>query len=479
MQAASELWDIIIVGAGSAGLPCALTAAAHGARVLVVEKAAEIGGTLHWSGGHLSAGGTRRQRERGIADNPDLHFAEVMRIAQQAADPALVRLAVDEAPHVIDWLDALGLPWDPITPRLVYGHEPYKIARTYYGVDGGRSILETLRPSWDEHVAARQITVLFEHTLTALLVEGGVVSGIRAQNASGTVELRGRRVVLTSGGYAANHKLFAEVTPTVNGIVPKLVSTARPTSTGDGIIAARQHGAQLRNADKYLASLGGLELEPGSGWADYQTAWAMVFTTSYRPPREIYVNTRGERFMAEDEPSPDRRERLILQQPEHKFWCVFDERGLTDGAPLVKQWNEAELRRHAAAGKCMWQAETLAELAHKTGIDKAGLLATVEKFNLAAQMGEDAWGRRDLQYTITQPPYYALLTHATSLLSFGGLTVNANLQVLNEAGAPIPNLYAAGEILGAAALMGQSFCGGMSLTPCLSFGRILGRRLAA
>ena len=349
MHAASEHWDMIIVGAGSAGLPCAITAADGGVRVLVIEKADEIGGTLHWSGGHLSAGGTRRQRARGIADSPDLHFADVLRLAHGDVDTALVRLAVDEAPHTVDWLDDLDLPWDPITPRLVYGHEPYQIARTYYGVDGGKSILATLRPLWDAHVAAGRITVLFEHALTNLLIEDGAVAGVQAQAKSGAVLFRGRNVVLTSGGYAANHQFFTQVTPGQ----PKLVSTARPTSTGDGISAARALGAGFRHADKYLASLGGIELEPGSGWADYQTAWAMVFTTSYRAPREIYVNTRGERFMAEDDPSPDLRERLILQQPEHKFWCVFDERGLTEGTPLVKQWGVDELRARASFVKIL------------------------------------------------------------------------------------------------------------------------------
>lgn len=467
-------WDIIIVGAGSAGLPCAITAAEGGARVLVIEKAREIGGTLHWSGGHLSAGGTRRQRARGIADSPDLLYADVLRLTHGEADLALLRLAVDEAPYTIDWLDELGLPWDPLTPRLVYGHEPYSIARTYYGLDGGKSILQTLRPRWDEQVTAGRITVLFAHEMTGLLVEAGAVVGVKARHAEGELELRGRSVVLTTGGYAGGHQFFTQVTPGS----PKLVSAARPTSTGDGIRVAQQHGARFRHADKYLASLGGVELEPGSGWADYQNAWAMIFTTSYRPPREIYVNTHGQRFMAEDDPSPDLRERLLLQQPAHKFWCVFDERGLTDGAPLVKQWDVAELRARAAEGKCMWQADSIAELARMAGIDEAGLTATVQRFNAATRTGDDAFGRRDLNYAVEQPPFYALLTHATSLISFGGLAVNAELQVLNEAGTPIPNLYAAGEILGAAALMGQSFCGGMLLTPCLSFGRILGRKLA-
>ena len=96
-----RLWDIIVIviGAGTAGMACALTAAESGAQVLVIEKSARIGGTLHVTGGHMSAGGTQRQRARGIDDAPDKHFADVMRLSHGLADESLIRLAVNEAPH--------------------------------------------------------------------------------------------------------------------------------------------------------------------------------------------------------------------------------------------------------------------------------------------------------------------------------------------------------------------------------------------
>ena len=107
----SHMWDIIIVGAGTAGMPCAIAAVEQGADVLVVEKADRIGGTLHISGGHMSGGGTRRQIRRGISDSPERHFADIMRISRFRADTSLTRLACEEAPHTLDWLNELGFPF--------------------------------------------------------------------------------------------------------------------------------------------------------------------------------------------------------------------------------------------------------------------------------------------------------------------------------------------------------------------------------
>ncbi len=469
-------FDLIVVGAGTAGMTCAIIAAQTQARVLVVEKSAEVGGTLHLTGGHMSAGGTRRQHERGITDSPEQHFQDVMRLSRNTADPVLVRLAVEEAPHTLDWLDQLGFDFAPETPTFVYGHEPYSNPRTAWGVDTGKSILAVLRPLWEEQVAAGRIELRLQHTLTNLLFEEGRISGVQVQKAGQLIELRATATVLATGGYAANPDFFRQVTPGN----PKLVSTARPTSTGDGLIVAQRHGAKFHNAEKYLPSNGGIETEPGSGRADFWSAWAVIHSSRTRPPREIYVNVRGERFIAEDVPGPDPRERAIMEQPGHQMWLIFDEAALSeDGPRLVRQWDADQLRAIAAEGRCAWQADNLAELAAKAGIAPAGLIASVAEFNRATQTGDDRLGRTDLRYLIQQPPFYALLTHATSLISFGGLAVNGQLQVMDNQGQPIPGLYAIGEILGAGATNGNAFCGGMLLTPALSFGRILGRRLAA
>ena len=110
--------ELLVVGAGTAGMPCAIAAAEAGARVVVAERSDEIGGTLHISYGHMSAAGTRRARAKGIDDAPDLHFEDVMRIGHGHGDPALIRAAVDGAAATIDWLEDIGLPFPAEMPVI-------------------------------------------------------------------------------------------------------------------------------------------------------------------------------------------------------------------------------------------------------------------------------------------------------------------------------------------------------------------------
>jgi fumarate reductase flavoprotein subunit len=475
-----KLWDIIVLGAGTAGLPCAVAAAERGARVVVVEKTGDIGGTLHVTGGHLSAGGARRQRARGIADSPDLHYDDVMRICRHTADPEIVRLAVDEAPKTIDWLEDLGFEFEPQTPVVMYGHEPYRQPRTYWGVENGKSVLKVLRPLWDKCVAGGQVTPLLNHEFTGFITDGGAVTGARVRDAGGAeFELQGRAVVVTTGGYGSNREFFNAVTPGP----PPLFTAAQPASTGDGIRAALRLGARFHNAGKHLAALGGIEVAPGR--ADWNGPWAMIYSPVYRPPREIYVNADGLRFLAEDEPSPDVRESVLRRQPRETCWLIFDETALNDAPPLVRGWSPDDLRARAALGHIAWRADSIAELANTAGLPPEALRRTVDSFNEGVRAGQDALGRKDVaarisaySLEISEPPFYALETRLTTFVTFGGLATDANLRVLREDGAIIPNLYAAGEALGAGATSGDAFCGGMLLTPALSFGRLLGQRLA-
>jgi predicted oxidoreductase len=114
----------------------------------------------------------------------------------------------------------------------------------------------------------------------------------------------------------------------------------------------------------------------------------------------------------------------------------------------------------------------------KTRLPPEALEATVAKYNAACTLGTDTlWGRTYLEHPLVSPPYFAVLVYAYALISFGGLQVNEQLQVVRAEGQTLDNLYAAGEILGAAATSGQAICGGMLLTPAISFGKWLGDHL--
>lgn len=468
--------DLVVVGGGTAGMTCAITAAANGSRVVVVEKDDRVGGTLYVTAGHLSAAGTRRQRARGIEDSPDQHFADVMEIGGGEADPDLVRLAVEEAPRTVDWLDDLGFPFAPETPTQPAGmHEPYSVPRTYWGVDQGRSILRTIRPLWDRHVIAGRIRPLLGHECTDLLVSEGTVRGVATDGPDGPLAVVGDATVLATGGYGADPKFYADVSPGS----PRLVSNARETSTGDGIKIAMDRGADFRNADLRVPSLGGIETKPGSGRSSYDERHALVKPMPDRDPYEIYVTAAGERFVAEDAPSINERQQAMLDESITRFWVIFDEAGLEAvDPPVVSDHSRDDIRALADDGGVAWRADDLRTLAETAGVDPDGLVATVERYNEAVATGEDPMGRSHLPAPIDEPPFYALVTHDATLTTHGGLVVDDDLRVLEADGEPIPNLFAIGEALGAGALSGRDFASGMLLTPALSFGRILGRRLA-
>jgi len=481
---------ILIVGAGTAGMACAIRAAECGTEVVVIEKDSLIGGTLHLTAGHLSAGGTKRQAEKGIADSPQQHYDDVMRISNQTANPDIVHLATQLAPQTMDWLQDLGFPFEPDTPKFIYGHTPYQTARTYWGTTAyssteikwaGSAIFETMLPRWNKYVAEGKIKLHLNTRMVSIVREGTgwVVKSEKLNstlNDSTTQQFDTQNLVLTTGGYASNPDFFHKMHPDW-----RLVSTARHTSTGDGAMAAIEIGAQFHNADKHTGTLGGLETEPNSHRTDFWKNWARVSNAKDRKPREIYVNANSRRFMDENLNDPDPREKAAEAQPGRKFWVVFDEKALYDnGGGIVPQWSPEEIKTQAQKETVVWQANTVAELAKKAGLDEVILAQTVARFNGFVQNQKDEdFGRMYLQHAIGQPPFYALLTHCFSLVTFGGLATNAELQVLNQDHQPIEGLYAAGEILGGGATCGHAFVGGMFLTPALSFGRYLGEKLAS
>ncbi|MBM3503225.1 MAG: FAD-dependent oxidoreductase [Alphaproteobacteria bacterium] len=202
------VYDVVVVGAGTAGLPTAIFAAQRGARVLMLEAADDIGGTLHVTGGQMSAAGTRAQAAKGIVDSPDRHFDDVMRISRDNANARMVRLAVDNAAETMHWLFDLGYQLDPATPTIFLGHEPYRIARTYYAHDKGREVIRVIRPVVERLVREGKITLLLRHEMTGFAV--GTSSGIDAVIANARPFV-GRNYVLTTGGYAANRDLFPKL----------------------------------------------------------------------------------------------------------------------------------------------------------------------------------------------------------------------------------------------------------------------------
>lgn len=466
-------YDLIVVGAGTAGIPCALSAAAYG-RVLLVEKDPHVGGTLHLSSGHLSAAGTRRQAAKGIADSPELHYEDIRRLNSDSARNDIVARAVGLAGRTVDWLDDLGFDFTEESPESPSDHEAYSVARSYQGVEQGMSILRILKEQLDIAMSAGSVDLMTSTPLVGLLQDdAGTVDGVKVLTRAGPEkEIRASAVVLATGGFSANPELFAEIEGR------PLMSTGRLTSTGDGLVIARALGAGVAGQGKYLPTFGGLQ-DPKSPWRSplYPRA---TLNASVRPPWEIYVDRHGKRFVAEDTPGTDAKERALYNVDDMTFWVIFDSRAAAESEPLVPGWREAELTAAAESRPGVHVSNTTSGLAELCGIDAQGLDASLLEYNQAIVDDlPDSMGREFRPATIAKAPFYAIRNHGVTLVVFSGLDVDADLGVRKADGSVIPGLFAIGELLGNAATAGNAFCSGMQVTPAITLGRWLGSRIGA
>lgn len=466
--------DVLIIGAGTAGMPCAIEAAAAGASVLVVEQAAQPGGTLHVSLGHMSGAGTRRQAERGITDDPQAHLADVERISRGTAYRELAERSLPLQAEAIDWLLDNGFEMDPSCPQVLYLHEAYRTPRTYWGVDRARSVLKVLAPLFDAAMARPNASVRYRTEATSLITDaGGAVTGamLRDLDEGHDYAVSAREVVIASGGYGASPERFARW---CDG--RPLYTAAMPTSTGAGIEMAQAAGAVVTGMEKFMPTYAGIVEEPGGN----RIVWDHLpsLTPQVRPPWELHLDPAGRRFVREDVDSVDAREHALNAVPGLSFWCVFDDAILAAAPPLLPGWSADELARAWESHASFVTADGLPALAAATGMDEAVLGETLAAYNDAIAAGApDPMGRAHRPMPVAGPRYRAILMHGIVLKTPAGLAVDADLSVLDSHGRPIPNLHAVGEAIGGSTLSGKAFVSGMSITPSLALGRWLGRTL--
>lgn len=476
---AAKPWDLVVVGGGNAGLPAAIFAAQRGARVLIVEAAGALGGTLFLSSGQMSAAGTRLQKSRGIEDSPQSHYDDVMRISRNTADPVLLRLAVDNAAPAFDWLMDHGFkPRDgqPITGTT---HDPYSQARYVWGYEGGRSILKVLTGQLQPQIDAGRVKVLTQTRVVELIQDGtGAVTGVVTTSDAGqTRRHAARHVALTCGGYTENASLFAKY----EGAQDYCRSTW-PFSQGAGIDLGLAAGGYVRGGQNHTPLFGAVMSD--ASYPSTIRATVRHFPPE-RPPYEILVDAGGQRFLREDVPSHDAHEQALARLPDERCWIVFDEAILravkepVAGRGLNGSWTHENTLQALESGKVpmFFRGDTVAALAQRAGIDAAGLAATIAAYNRGQASGKDTLGRKHMPLPIAKAPFYAIQLQSWNLTSYGGLAVDGKLRVIRREGSPIRGLYAAGELLGMGQLMGKSVCGGMSVTPALALGRLLGNEI--
>jgi fumarate reductase flavoprotein subunit len=462
-------YDVIIVGAGTAGIPAALVAGKRGLSVALVEAADQIGGTLHLSTASISAAGTSIQARQGVVDSADDHFADYQRINHGTGNAVLVRKWMDQAADTIEWMISMGWSAREDVAMFAPEHDLYTIPRTYRSMGLGVAVAEMFSAELDKAIAdGAAIDILLNSRFTKLVSENGAVTGIEGTGPDGAFSLAAKAVILTTGGFtgsAEKWRTFHDIEPLRYGL---------PTCQGDAIDAVRAVGGTTWYDDYFLPAFGGTRDlgGPPSSWIHSFMLPAM------RQPWEIYVNLDGERFMPEDEPQIFKRELAIKGQREWGFWVVYDQNVRDQSPALFRLTPEEQDAKFAGDDADFVSANTVEELAEKMGVPVAALRHSVETYNAGQAVGSDMLGREHMPVSLDKAPYYAVRHFGFTISSYPGVKVNDDLAVVTADGAPIAGLYAAGEAIGIG-FLGLGFLSGSIVSSAITFGRQLGQTILA
>lgn len=464
--------NVIVVGGGGAGMAAAAMAADNGAEVTVFESESILGGSTRLSSGIVSAAGTSVQRALGIEDSAEELFQHYMDLNQWRMEPGLVMAFCREAAPTFEWLLSLGVDvpaavsYNARQPGLGQGGVS-EVWRSHVPAGEGAGVVAVLERAIEE----RRVNVVLDTRVESLLVEDGRVVGVVA----GGREHRADAVVVTSGGLSHDTELLKRYFSRALES-PNLFRVAAPGSRGDHIRFAEEVGASLAGEGRGLLLLA----------ADFQQHHH--WTAGFPPKSRIYVDLAGRRFTSEDVSYSVATG--IFDRIGGWGWAVFDENGRRSLATdEFVDWTPEVIAREAEAGVTTVRADSIAELAEKTGLPVAALARTVERWNGELPQGKEdseffrhvtmrAKGVEQSPEPIDTPPYYAVRLRPSELIcTHAGLAIDGSARVLDRNGDVIPGLYAAGEAGGG--VLGESYVGGgNSVANALTMGRVAGRSAA-
>jgi fumarate reductase flavoprotein subunit len=452
--------DIVVIGAGGAGLAAAVEASEKGAHVIVIEKQRTPGGATPFAEGIVAAE-SPPQKRMNIEVTRDQLFKNHMDYTQWTLNARLVRALIDKSGETVDWLEKKGLSFTirglP-RPQAAKNSPPQVVVASpvfHIPPNWGSGIIKTLLKS------CRELSVRISYQTKAeklLTDKKGAITGLLVSIDGVPQTLQTRNVIIATGGYSSNKEMMRQYCPQYDvSNIDKL--NVRKTHPGDRIrwVGQMHNGEGIRMAfDIGAASDGlGILLMSGPNFVAGNHAWMLAMRAA-----AIRVNREGERFASENL-GPFISDNAILRQPGQVMFSIFDDEltqniikngfGRISGGKYRHEASgiEQDLEEAVARGSCCI-SDSWAEIAAWIGASPEKLEATIEQYNDFCEKGHDDLFAKDAGYlkAIKTPPFYACRSYPGFLVTIGGIKVNERMEVLNRDNAPIPGLYAAGITAG-------------------------------
>ena len=482
--------DVVVVGAGGAGMTAAITAAAEGKTVVILESQSMVGGNSVRATGGMNAGKTVYQDENefgesagvektlktaaekyadnetitalaktvseqwaayqanptGYFDSVELMELDTMIGGKGINDPELVETLCANSADAIDWLDEHGITLHNVSS---FGGASVKRIHRPVNAEGKTvSVGSYMIPLLQENCEKAGVKMMLDTTATEILTDAnGAAVGVKATGASGeTVTVNAKAVVLATGGFGANLDMVVKYKPELKGFM----TTNAPGIQGQGIEMAEAIGAATVDMDQ-------IQIHP-----TVEANTAALITEGLRGDGAILINEEGQRFI-DEVGTRDVVSAAEIAQTGSYSWLVVDQ-AMADASSVIQGYIK---KGYTVTGA------TYEELGKAMGVDAAAFAETMEKWNGYVEAKNDPdFGRTSFANPLNTAPYYAVKVTAGVHHTMGGLKINANTEVLNEKGEVIPGLFAAGEVTGG--VHGANRLGGNAVADFTVFGRIAG-----
>lgn len=482
--------DVVVVGAGGAGMTAAITAAGEGKSVVILESQSMVGGNSVRATGGMNAAKTVYQDENefgesagvektlktaaekyadnetitalaktvseqwaayqanptGYFDSVELMELDTMIGGKGINDPELVETLCANSADAIDWLDEHGITLHNVSS---FGGASVKRIHRPVNAEGKTvSVGSYMIPLLQENCEKAGVKMMLDTTATEILTDAnGAAVGVKATGASGeTVTVNAKAVVLATGGFGANLDMVVKYKPELKGFM----TTNAPGIQGQGIEMAQAIGAATVDMDQ-------IQIHP-----TVEANTAALITEGLRGDGAILINEEGKRFI-DEVGTRDVVSAAEIAQTGSYSWLVVDQ-AMVDASSVIQGYIK---KGYTVTGS------TYEELGKAMGVDAAAFAETMEKWNGYVEAKNDPdFGRTSFANPLNTAPYYAVKVTAGVHHTMGGLKINANTEVLNEKGEVIPGLFAAGEVTGG--VHGANRLGGNAVADFTVFGRIAG-----